>query len=130
MLYYPISSLVNALTSTILSIISIKQNPHAKLNRAFAYFSLSVASWAYCYFIWQISNTPTAALFCSRALMVGAIYVAPTFFHLSVSLINQGDKHISNIRLWYGVFSLFVLLNTTPLFVKDIRPRLFFFLLA
>lgn len=126
MLYYPISGFINAITSLVLALMAIHHNPRARLNRVFAYFSLSVSFWSWCYFFWQISNNYTTALFWSRALMLGAIFVAPTIFHLSVILTGQNDKYRDKIRVWYGIFSIFALLDFTSFFVKDVRPRLFF----
>ncbi|MBU4346169.1 MAG: GAF domain-containing protein [Candidatus Omnitrophica bacterium] len=126
MIYYPISALINAVASTVVCIIVITRNPKSQLNRSFSYFAFSVAFWAYCYFFWQISNNAHNALFWCRALMAGAIFIPSAFLHFSVSLISQYKKYSKIVAFWYIVSVLFFLLDFTPLFVKDVRPRLTF----
>ena len=126
MLFYPISALINAVTSTIVGAIAITKNPKSRLNRSFSYFTFSVAFWSYCYFLWQITKNANSALFWCRALMVFAIFIPATFFHFSVTLINQREKYLNRIIFWYCASVIFFILDFTPLFVKDVRPRLIF----
>ena len=126
MAFYPISALVNAVTSTLVCIIVIKRNPLSGLNRSFGYFALSVAFWAYSYFFWQISKSAESALFWCRVLMAGAIFIPPTFLHFSITLIGKRKKYLRAIMLWYLFSVFFLALDFTTLFVKDVRPRLFF----
>ena len=126
MIYYPISALLNAITSTILCVIVITRNPKSYLNRSFAYFAASVAFWSYFYFLWQISKSSEAALFWCRVLMAGAIFIPSAFLHFSVTLIGQRKKYLKTIIFWYMVSIVFLLSDFTPLFVKDIQPRLSF----
>lgn len=126
MLFYPISALINAVTSTIVGIIAITKGPKSRLHRSFSYFAFSVAFWSYCYFLWQIAKDPNAALFWCRALMAFAIFIPATFFHFSVTLINQREKYLNKIIFWYCITVIFLVLDFTPLFVKGVRPRLIF----
>ena len=126
MIYYPISALLNAITSTILCVIVITRNPKSYLNRSFAYFAGSVAFWSYFYFLWQISKSSEAALLWCRVLMAGAIFIPSAFLHFSVTLIGQRKKYLKTIIFWYLVSFIFLLSDFTPLFVKDIQPQLSF----
>lgn len=126
MIFYPITAIINAITSTIVCIIVIAKNPKSQLNRSFSYFALSVAFWSYCYFLWQLSDNAGDALFWCRALMAGAIFIPSTFLHFSLTLIGERKKYLKAIIFWYIVSIVFLLLDFTPLFVKDIRPRLYF----
>lgn len=126
MIYYPISALFNAITSTIVCILVIARNPKSQLNRSFGYFAFSVAFWSYCYFLWQISNNADHALFWCRALMAGAIFIPSAFLHFSLTLIGQRKKYLKVIVLWYVASIIFLLLDFTPLFVKDVKARLSF----
>ncbi len=126
MIYYPLSALINAITSTLVFSIVIIRNPKSQLNRSFSYFAFSVAFWSYCYFLWQISNNANIALFWCRVLMAGAIFIPSTFLHFSITLIGQYKKYLKVIAFWYIVSIFFLLLDFTPLFIKDIRPRLSF----
>ena len=126
MIFFPLSALVNAITSTIVSIIALVKNPKSDLNRSFCYFASSVALWSYCYFFWQLSRDANAALFWCRTLMGFAIFIPSAFFHFSTTLIGQRQKYGHKIIFWYCVSIIFLVLDFTPLFVKDVRPRLFF----
>ncbi|RKY29776.1 MAG: hypothetical protein DRP74_08250, partial [Candidatus Omnitrophota bacterium] len=126
MVYYLISALINAITSTVVGIIPILRNPKSRLNRSFSYFALSVAFWSYCYAAWQISKDAGSALFWCRALMIGAIFIPSTFFHFSVNLIEEEKRYLKVIVFGYIASLIFLILDFTPLFVKDVRPRLFF----
>lgn len=125
-LFYPITALINAVTSTIVFIIVIIRNPKSPLNRSFCYFAFSVAFWSYCYFLWQVSNNANSALFWCRALMAGAIFIPSSFLHFSLTLIEQRKKYLKVIVFWYTVSMIFLLLDFTTLFIKDVRPRLSF----
>lgn len=126
MLFYPLSALINAITSTIVCVLAITKDPKSKINRAFSYFAFNVAFWSYCYFLWQISKDANVALFWCRALMAFAIFIPPTFLHFSVTLIKQREKYLNKIIFWYWVSAIFFILDFTPLFVKDVRPRMVF----
>ncbi|MCK4859017.1 MAG: HD domain-containing protein [Candidatus Omnitrophica bacterium] len=126
MIFYPISALINAIASIIVCVIAITKNPKSKLNRSFSYFAFSVAFWAFCYFFWQISNNANSALFWCKALMMGAIFIPSSFLHFSVTLIGQREKYSKVVIFWYILSIFFLLLNFTPLFVKDVKPRLSF----
>ncbi|MFH1863669.1 MAG: histidine kinase N-terminal 7TM domain-containing protein [bacterium] len=121
-----IGALVNAITSTIVCVVSLTRNPKSRLNRSFAYFAFSVAFWAYCYFFWQLTASAQAALFWCRALMAGAIFIPSAFLHFSVTLIGQRKKYLKRVIFWYIVSLFFLILDFTPFFVKDVRPRLLF----
>jgi len=58
--------------------------------------------------------------------MVGAIFIPPAFFHFSVTLIGLYRKYTRKIIFWYIISGIFLLLNFTPFFVKDVVPQLNF----
>ncbi len=126
MWYFPFSALLNTLVSLILGIFVFSKNPKSSLNRSFFYFASSIFIWSICYFIWQLSKTETTALFWCRALMTGAIFIPNTYFHFCVNLIGNYKKHRVKILIGYVVSLGFLILNFTPLFVKDVKPRMMF----
>ncbi|MGM0568501.1 MAG: ATP-binding protein [Elusimicrobiota bacterium] len=126
MSYYELSALVNFITSTVLGVIVLYKNPHSKLNRSFFYFALSVLFWSLAYFFWQTALNAKNALFWSRALMASAIFVTPTFYHLTVTLIEKQKEKFKTVKAWYGFFLIFFLINFTSLFISDVESRLFF----
>lgn len=126
MIFYLISPLINALTSSLVGIIALTRNSKSPLNRTFSYFAFSVAFWSSCYTVWQAAKDAQSALFWCRALMAGAILIPITFFHFIATLIGKQERYSKRIIFWYAVCVVFLILDFTPLFVKDIRPRLFF----
>lgn len=126
MFFFPLSAAINFLTSIIVCIVAVARDPKIPLNRSLGYFSFSVAFWSFCYFMWQVSGTAEQALYWSRALMMGGIFIPPAFLHLAVNLIEQSSKRTKSLILCYLTSGIFCVLNLTPLFVKDVRPRLLF----
>jgi len=124
--YFPYSGLANALTSTILGIFVLSRNYKSPTNRSFFYFAFSVAFWSYCYFLWQISKSPINALFWCRTLMAGAIFIPSAFLHFCINLIGERKKYLKIVIFWYAISFLFLLSDFTPLFVRDVRPRMIF----
>lgn len=126
MFFFPFSAAINFLTSIIVCVVAVARDPQKPLNRSLGYFSFSVALWSLCYFMWQVSATAEAALWWSRALMMGGIFIPPTFLHLAFNLIGQSSQRTRRLVVCYLMSGVFCVLNMTPLFVKDVRPRLFF----
>jgi len=124
--FYALIALINALASSILGIFVYFKNRKQIINKIFALFCLSVAVWSYPYFIWQISTTESAALFWSRALMVGAIFIPICYFHFILELLNKIKQKKKLLIFGYIVFFFFLLVNFTSLFVKGVRPKLGF----
>ena len=126
MFFYAITGLINAATSTFLGFLVCFKKPKTNINRAFAWFCLSIATWGIAYFVWQISTTREAALFWSRALMVGAIFMPITYFHFITVFLNIHQKKKNLLILGYILSFIFLILNFTSLFVKSVEPELFF----
>jgi len=126
MIYYPISAVINAVTSLFLAGIVYVKNPRSSVGRAFCLFASAIVVWSAGYFLWQISQEAYEALFYCRFLMAGAIFIPATFFHFSVSLIKASKKYSKAIVFWYVVSFCFIALDFTPLFVQDVRPRMGF----
>jgi len=126
MIYYSVSTFINAIASTLVLIVVFMENPRSQVNRAFSYFAFSVAFWSYFYFLWQISKNADEALFWCKMLMAGAIFIPSTFLHFSVSLVGQFKRYFKIVIFWYFISTFFLALDFTPFFVKDIKPQLCF----
>jgi len=124
--YFPFSAILNAITSSILGFFVLFKNPKSPTNRSFFYFAFSVSFWSYAYFLWQISNNANSALFWCRILMAGAIFISPAFLHFCVNLINERKRYLNAVIFWYFVSFVFLLLDFTPLYIADVRPRMIF----
>ena len=124
--YYPISALINVITSVILGTFVYFTNKKSPTNIGFALFAWFVAAWSMGYFFWQISANAETALFWSRALMIGAIFTPIAFLQFVFGLLGISDKRKKFIRWSYALFSIFLLFSFTPLFVAKVEPALSF----
>ncbi len=126
MFFYAITGLINAAASTFLGFFVCLKNQKANVNRIFALFCSSIAIWGYAYFIWQTSTDKETALFWSRALMVGAIFMPITYFHFITAFLGIHQKKKNLLILGYSLSFIFLILNFTPLFVKSVECELSF----
>jgi len=126
MLFYAITGLVNAIGSIFLGLFVYLKNKKELLNKTFGLMCLSIVLWSFPYYLWQISNTAESALFWSRALMVGAIFIPVTYLHFVFVFLNLHQNKKLFLILSYTIASIFLILNFTPLFVKNVAPELSF----
>jgi len=123
---FAISGLFNFLIISILGIIVYWRNKAEEANKRYILFCFSLAFWSLNYFFWQISRDEQTALFFSRALIAGVIFVAILLFHFVLVLTNLVEQKKPILRFGYYFFSFFFILNFTPYFVKGVAPKLFF----
>ena len=124
--FYALTALINAIAATILSLLVYFKNRKGFTNKTFGLFSFFIAIWSYAYFFWQISKHADTALFWSRALMVGAIFIPISYLHFVLVLLNKLEEKKKILIIGYVIFIFFFLLNFTSLFVRDVRPELNF----
>jgi len=125
MTFYAISALVNFITSSILGIIVIIKNRSSK-NVSFFLFCFFVAFWSIAYYFWQVSGTREEALFWSRTLMAGAIFIPIAYLHFVYALVEILPKRKYFLWFSYLLFFIFFLTNFTSLFVSHIESLLNF----
>jgi len=124
--FFALSGLFNFISSLFLGIFTyLKARKQYPANPFVLYF-LSVAFWSFGYFFWQISNNYNSALFWSRVLMVGAIFIPIFYFHFIISFLNLIKKYQKVLYGGYILSFLFLILDFTPYFVKTVKPALFF----
>lgn len=126
MFFYALTGLINALAATVLGFFVYFKNKKTKLVRSFALFCLSIAVWSYSYYFWQIANSADSALFWSRGLMAGAIFIPILYFHFILKLLNKFKEKKKSLIIGYIVFFFFFLVNFSQLFVEGVRPKLGF----
>ena len=127
MSYYALVALINGIAATFLGILVYFRRRKEAASTGFALFSLCVSFWSYSYFIWQISGSAEQALFWSRMLMAGAIFVPVTYLHFVLGLLDRIEKNKRFLIFSYILFSIFSILNfTTPNFIESVRPELTF----
>lgn len=124
--YYAFSALFNAATSLLLGFFVFNKNRKGKANIAFALFALSVIIWSIGYYFWQVSKDADSALFFTRLLMAGAVFIPATYLHFVLALINKLESRKKLLISSYLVFFIFFLFNFTPLFINRVEPALNF----
>ncbi len=124
--FFAISGLINGITSTVLAIFVHFKGKKGPLYKTYVFFCLSVAVWSYFYFAWQIAETESMALFCSRGLMAGAIFIPIFYLHHVLALVGKSREKRKVIIFGYlfGLTSL--MLDFTPYFVSGVSPKLYF----
>jgi len=124
--YFAFSGLFNFISSFFLgTFIYLKKRKQYPANSSVLFF-LSVAFWSFGYFFWQISKDSVSALFWSRVLMAGAIFIPIFYFYFIVSFLNLFKKYKKVIYVGYFLSFLFLILDFTPYFVNRVEPALFF----
>jgi len=118
-----ISGLINFLTCLSLAAFVYFKNRSGKINKVFALWSASVAFWSFGYFMWLFTKEYEQALFWTRFLMTGSIWIPSTFFHFALVYLGLQDRHRRLIWLCYGLSAISFASNFTPLFVRTIEPR-------
>ncbi len=121
--FYALTGLINAVVASFFGLLIFFKNPKRITNKTFGLFCLSTAVWSYSYFFWQISNTEEAALFWSRMLMNGAIFITIFYFHFILGLINQIQEKKKILITGYLLFLSYFLIHFTPFFVEGVKPK-------
>lgn len=124
--FYALTALINAIVASILGLLVYSKNRKGITNKTFGLFCLFVAIWSYSYFFWQISTAQEMALFWSKALMAGAIFISISYFHFTVELIKKNKENKKFLVFGYLIFLFFFFVNFTPLLVRGIEPKLTF----
>ncbi len=126
MLSYAFSGLINGIVSLLFGILVYFGNKKAELNKKFVILCSVVFVWSFGYFFWQISDNTGSALFWSRVLMIGAIFIPVTYFHFVLVFLNKLKENRKLLTFIYILSFVFLILNFTPLFVKNVEPILSF----
>lgn len=119
--FYAFSALVNLLTSFLLASFVLYKNVRSRLNIAFAIFAGCAFVWSFGYFFWQISENADTALFWSRILMAGAIFLPVTYYHLVLEVVQFTNKKRKFLRASYFLFLLFLIIDLTPYFINRVE---------
>jgi len=124
--FYALTGLINGIVGSVLGLFVYFKNRKALANKLFGLFCLAVSVWSYSYFLWQISTIAESALFWSRGLMAGAIFISIFYFHFIISFLKRVKEHKKTLVFGYFIFTIFFFLNFTPFFVKNVTPKLNF----
>ena len=125
-LFCGLTGAVNTISCLSLAVFLYLKNPAGKINKIFAFWSLSVAFWSWGYFMWLFTPGYSGALFWARFLMAGAIVIPSTFLHFTVVYLGINKKFVLLIRACYLFSASYLLLDMTPLCIEKVVPRYWF----
>jgi len=126
MTFWAFSSLINFVTSTSLGCLVYWKNRKHPINITYALFCLCGSVWSLSYFLWQISDNASDALFWCRSLMAGAIFVPIFYLHHLLFLLKLTHPKKPLIIFSYCFGIIFFLLNFTPFFIESVSSKMWF----
>ena len=124
--YFAFSGFLNFVVSVFIGILVYLKGKDKMENKIFALLTLSAAFWSFGYYFWQVSTKENSALFWSRFLMVGVIFIPIFYFHFIVTFLDLTEKYKKALYGGYSLSFLFLILDFTPYFVRNVEPKLFF----
>ncbi|HCX27737.1 MAG TPA: hypothetical protein DHI91_01185 [Candidatus Portnoybacteria bacterium] len=124
-LYFALSSLFNAVTSTLLGLFVFFKDRRNVVNQTFAFFCLAVAAWSYPYVFWPLAKTREGTLLSFQLLHIGASFCSITYLHFVASWLGLTKKRAMKITIAIGYvlavfFASFVF---SPYFISDMVPK-------
>ena len=119
--FFALSGLLNGLAAIGLASFIYFRAPQDPRHWTFALVGISTAVWSFGYFAWQMASTELMALYLLRVLMAGAIFIPIAFLHHVTYLLNTYDVFQSIIKANYLIGTVFLILDFTPYFVKDVQ---------
>ena len=121
---YIISCAITGTLSILLGIFVYLENRQSNVNRTWMLLSFSVSLWSWSILGRELSIEKSNALFCVRLSYVGAIFIGPLFFHFVNTFLKLEKKRLT--AAFYALSLAFLILDFTPLFIKDVGPILSF----
>ena len=124
--YCIVSSVINAVTSTLLGVFVLSRGIRNPKNITYFLFSAAIAVWSFFYYLWQVSDSYGDALLFSRLLMVGSIFIPVLYLHHLFYLLGLQKSRSFLLKASYGAAFAWLLADFTPYFVSDVSPKLGF----
>jgi signal transduction histidine kinase len=121
---YIISCAITGTLSFLLGIFVYFKNRESNVNKVCMLLNFSVSLWAWSLFGRDLAYEKTTALFFVRLCYVGTIFLPALFFHFVSSLLKVEKKSL--IVAFYGLSVTFLIFDSTPLLIKDVRGILSF----
>lgn len=122
-LYFSLSGLFNALTSTLLGFLVFSKNHKNPINTTFAIFCASVALWSFPYAMWPLAQTKEMTLFWFQLLHIGAIYTSVSYLNFVTTWLNVKEENKITIYIGYLLATFFAFFVFSPLFIIDMVPK-------
>jgi len=123
---YAISAIVNVIVAMFIGGVIWRRGEDRLLVNTLGLFSLTLAIWSFGYVFWQLAPNANQALFWSRFLMMGAIFVSVTFFHFALVFLDKLEKYKRSLYVGYVLMTIFAAANFTDYFVAGVKSIMSF----
>lgn len=123
--FYAFSALVNSITFVFVAFALLMKKNKPRAATYFLFFTLSTLAWSVPYIFWQTSANYGQALFWVKMLMLGAIFVSPTFLHFSAA-VNNSEKKLKGLIIFAYLLTLpFIYLNFASIsFIAGLQTKM------
>ena len=122
-----VALLFTALTILIIGIFVLSKSKGNKTNKIFAFYSFSIAWWAFFQAFANLADTQQMSAFWSVVTMIGAWFIPAFFVHFVFSFLNINNKNIFLIigYILSGFFSGVLLIPSFSITAADVTHRFF-----
>jgi hypothetical protein len=93
--FYAWAGFINAVTSLAAGLFVGSRHQRDPRRITFVLFMLSVGTWAFFYFLWQLARDADTALLLCRALVAGAFFAPVTHMHHVATLVDATDLRLT-----------------------------------
>jgi len=126
LIHYVLAPLITAVTTFILGAFAYLKDKKRQLNRIFALYCFSIASWSFwqaLLFKSQSLESKMPALFYAHLLHLSAFFIPTFFLHFIFIFLGEVKQKENFIKLLYIISISSVLFNPTRLIIRDMIPR-------
>ena len=115
--------LINGFLSLIFGLFVLLRNPRAIINITYFIFDMTIALFNFGYFLWQLADNVTQALYWFKILTIGIIFINVTFLHVSFSILGKVAEKRNLLIGLYLINFIFVILNFKLLLYTKLVPK-------
>ncbi len=110
---YSSPPLVGAIFCFAIGLFIFLKNKKSPTNIAFSLCCLSIFIWLSGYTLAYLTKDRNLAVFFCRLACTGAMFTAPTFYHLTISFLKKDGKEKKLVALFYGIMIAIVPFSMT-----------------
>ena len=122
MSFYSVSLFATSMGSFLLAIFVYLKGKDKLPNVTLGLFSMSLGWWCFGQFMGEVVASKEQVLFWTREGIAGGIFIPVFFVHFVLALLDKTVREKLLLYIAYGLGFLFLLLDFTPFFVKDVAP--------
>lgn len=120
------SGLINAIIAIGFGLLLITKNWHVKRNQIFFLMTLALTIWGVAYWQWLAATNESDALFWTRLLSLGSIFIPVFFYHWVIEIFKKRGAFKILLVIAYFIGITVALFSFSDLVVASVTPKLFF----